>query len=203
MICPDSFSHLRKKELNKLPLRYWTGPIMVVSEADNPPEIINILKEEKTLGFDTETRPAFKKGQHFPPSLLQLSTADIVFIFQLSKLGLPKSVQDILSSKEIIKVGVSLNYDIRELKKISDFAQHGFVELAGMAKKLGIKNNGLRGLCGTLLGFRISKSARTSNWSRKKLHSSQIRYAATDAWVGRELYLRMEQLSTIHRSLKD
>ncbi len=194
MSCPDPPCCLNKKEINDLPLRSWTGAVLVVSEKNNLAEIIPILQEEKILGFDTETRPAFRKGQYFPPSLLQMSTADIVFIFQLHRLGLPESVRKILTDKKIIKAGVSLGYDIRELKKKADFSPRGFVELADMAKALGIKNQGLRSLCGSLLGFRISKSAKTSNWSRKQLSHAQIRYAATDAWVGRELYLKMKQM---------
>jgi ribonuclease D len=194
MVDSDLNSHIDKEAINGLPLGQWTGQVLVVSETDNLSEIIPALQEEKILGFDTETRPAFRKGQHFSPALLQLSTADIVFIFQLSKLGIPESVLEILSNKEIIKAGVSLDYDLRELKKTADFSPHGFVDLAKMAKKLGIKNQGLRGLCGALLGFRISKSARTSNWSKKQLSPSQICYAATDAWVGRELFLKMERL---------
>lgn len=125
MSCPDPPCCLNKKEINDLPLRSWTGAVLVVSEKNNLAEIIPILQEEKILGFDTETRPAFRKGQYFPPSLLQMSTADIVFIFQLHRLGLPESVRKILTDKKIIKAGVSLGYDIRELKKKLIFLHGG------------------------------------------------------------------------------
>ena len=144
------------------------------------------------LGFDTETRPAYKKGESYLPSLLQLASANEVFIFQLKHLGLAKPLRKILADPSIIKAGVSLDYDIRELKKLSHFKAAGFIDLSDLAKQAGIKNHGLRGLAAVLLGIRISKGAQTSNWSRDMLTRQQIQYAATDAWVGRRLYLAQE-----------
>jgi ribonuclease D len=145
------------------------------------------------LGFDTETRPAYKKGESYLPSLLQLACADEVFIFQLKHLGLARPLRGILADPAIIKAGVSLDYDIRELKKLSRFKAAGFADLGNLARKAGIKNHGLRGLAAVFLGFRIPKGAQTTNWARDVLTPQQIQYAATDAWVGRRLYLALEQ----------
>lgn len=156
------------------------------------------LQKETILGFDTETKPAHRKGESYPPALVQLAGENEVFIFQLKYLGLPKDLLDILSNPKIIKAGVSLDFDISELVKVAPFKSAGFVDIADLAKKLGIQNHGLRGLAAVLLGFRISKTCRTSNWENRDLTSSQIRYAASDAWVGRELYKEICRLQKLH-----
>jgi ribonuclease D len=148
----------------------------------------------KLTGHTPETRPAYKKGERYLPSLLQLASDKEVFIFQLKHLGLAKPLREILADSAIIKAGVSLDYDIHELKKLSPFKAAGFIDLGKLAKKAGIKNHGLRGLAAVFLGIRISKGAQTSNWSRDILTRKQIQYAATDAWVGRKLYLAQKSI---------
>lgn len=184
-------------EINELPLRRWQGPIHLVTDHNQITAAVQQLQKETVLGFDTETRPAFKKGQSFPPALLQLATKKEVFLFQLASLNLPASLRDILADPAIVKTGVSISYDLRELKKITPFIEGGFVDLGRQAQQVNIKNHGLRGLCAVLLDFRISKSSQTSNWSRKQLSNAQLRYAATDAWVGRELYFALQRLEPL------
>ncbi len=191
---PGFDRRMSREEINDLPLQRWEGPIQVISEPGDVTRAIERLQTEPVLGFDTETRPAFKKGQSYPPALLQLATAEEVFLFQLAPLGLPEGLCDILADPAIVKTGVSLAYDLRELNKISPFDAQGFIDLGHEAKQLGIKNHGLRGLCAVLLGFRISKSSQTSNWSKKNLTPAQMKYAATDAWVGKELYFKLQTL---------
>jgi len=183
---------MSKNEINECPLDYWNGPVSVVRNKEELQQAMAKLTGETILGFDTETRPAYKKGESYPPSLLQIASSDEAFIFQLNLLGFPKVLRDILANPEIIKAGVSLDYDIRELNKLSSFNAAGFVDLGNRAKKAGIQNHGLRGLAAVCLGFRISKGAQTSNWAKKTLTPQQIRYAATDAWVGRNIYLALE-----------
>lgn len=191
---PGFDRRMTREEINDLPLQRWEGPVRLISDHREVPPAIERLQAESVLGFDTETRPAFKKGQSYPPALLQLATAEEVFLFQLAPLGLPKGLRSVFADPAIIKTGVSLAYDLRELKKISPFEERGFIDLAHEAKHLGIQNHGLRGLCAVLLDFRISKSSQTSNWSKKNLTPAQVKYAATDAWVGRELYSRLQNL---------
>lgn len=185
---------MSKDEINACPMERWTGPVSVVRTKDELAVAMSKLAGHTLLGFDTETRPAYKKGESYLPSLLQLASDDEVFIFQLKHLGLAKSLREILADPAIIKAGVSLDYDIRELKKLSHFKVAGFMDLGHLAKKAGIKNHGLRGLAAVFLGFRISKGAQTSNWAKDVLAPHQIQYAATDAWVGRRLYLALEQV---------
>ena len=180
---------MTKEEINKLPMRQYEGPIHIIKTEEEVDRAIAQLQQEKVLGFDTETRPAFRKGEHYSPALLQLGGEKDVFLFHLKKTGLPQSILNILEDSNIIKAGVSIKYDISELRLISDFEPGGFIELADRAKEIGIQNMGLRGMTAAVLGFRISKGASTSNWENINLTNPQIKYAATDAWVGRELYL--------------
>lgn len=191
---PGFDRRMSKDEINACPIKRWRGSISVVRNKDELAAAMRKLTGHTLLGFDTETRPAYKKGESYPPSLLQLASDKEVFIFQLKHLGLAKPLREILADSAIIKTGVSLDYDIRELKKLSPFKAAGFIDLGNLAKKMGIKNHGLRGLAAVFLGIRISKGAQTSNWSRDVLTRQQIQYAATDAWVGRKLYLAQDSI---------
>ncbi len=183
---------MTKDEIRECPIKKYGGPVHVIRCKEGVAGAVSRLKKEKFLGFDTETRPTFKKGQHNPPALLQLAGKNEVFIFQLKHLRLPGAVRKILANPKIIKAGVSLDYDIIELRKLGRFKPAGFVDLAKLAEQAGVENNGLRGLTAALLGFRIPKGARTSNWAKDTLTPSQIKYAATDAWVSRELYKKLQ-----------
>ena len=190
---PGFERRMNKDEINACPMARWTGRVSVIRTQEELAAAMGKLGGHSPLGFDTETRAAYRKGESYPPSLLQLANEDEVFLFQLKHLGLAKPLCDILADPDIIKAGVSLDYDIRELKKIARFKAAGFVDLGNLARKAGIKNHGLRGLAAVLLGFRITKGPQTSNWARHVLTPKQIQYAATDAWVGRKLYLALEQ----------
>ncbi|HIJ78250.1 MAG: 3'-5' exonuclease domain-containing protein 2 [Desulfobulbaceae bacterium] len=191
---PGFDRRMSKDEINLCPMAHWTGPVSVVRTKDELTAAMAKLAGHDLLGFDTETRPAYTKGESYPPSLLQLACESEVFIFQLKPLGLAQPLRQILADPAITKAGVSLTYDITELKKLAHFKAAGFVDLGDLAKKAGIMNHGLRGLAAVLLGFRIGKGARTSNWAKDELAPHQIQYAATDAWVGRRLYPALQQL---------
>ena len=191
-----NWKKLSKDEINNFPLKKYHGPVKVIQSLEQAAEAVRQLKDDKILGFDTETRPAFTKGEKYSPALIQLCGTNKVFIFQIKKIGLPNILKNILTDPEKVKAGVSINFDIAELQKVSYFEPAGFVDLADSAKGIGIKNHGLRGLAAVLLGFRISKGPNTTNWEKAQLTPAQISYAATDAWVGRELYLRLKELKT-------
>ena len=188
---------LSKAEINLLPLRYYNGPIHIIQTAEQAKDACSILIKEKVLGFDTETRPAFNKGQSYLPSLLQMAGEKVVYLFQLSNCGLTDSIINLLSNDDIIKSGVAINQDLIELQQILNFDPAGFIDLGDIARSKGLPHHGLRGLGAYLLNFRISKSSRTSNWSANQLTKKQIKYAATDAWLGRELYLKYKQINVI------
>jgi ribonuclease D len=186
---------ISKEDINSLPIGRWEGPSRLVRTVEEVRGAVRSLSQASLLGFDTETRPAFRKGQKFPPSLLQLATGDEVFLFQLKNIGLPESLITILSDPAIVKVGVALDFDVISLQALQPFQPKGFIDLARLARRRGIKNQGLRGLAAVVCGIRISKSARTTNWASDDLTLQQIQYAATDAWIGREIYCRLESLS--------
>lgn len=190
---PGLTQRMTREEINECPIRRWEGAVHVIRTREELGPAVKALMKETILGFDTETRPAYHKGESYLPSLLQLAGEKEVYLFQLKPLGLPDPLRTILADPKIIKAGVALAYDLRELHKLAQFKPAGFVDLGGIAKKAEIKNHGLRGLAAVLLGFRIPKGAQTSNWARDVLTPTQIRYAATDAWVGRELYLKLRQ----------
>ncbi len=188
-------ARISKEAINLLPLASWQGPTHLVRTVEDVNGAVSRLSLTTVLGFDTETRPAFRKGQKFPPSLLQLASDDEVFLFQLKRTGLPECLRALLSDPAIVKVGVAPDFDLLSLQDLHSFHPMGFVDLARIARRKGIKNQGLRGLAAVVCGIRISKSARTTNWANNELTAQQIQYAATDAWIGREIYRSLEAVT--------
>jgi len=182
---------ISKNEINDLPRKTYTGSIHVIDSDAKMHAAVQSLVSEKILGFDTETRPAFKKGESYPPSLIQLAAGDRVYIFQLRHIKSYDPIASILNDKKVLKAGIAVSDDIRKLNDLFFLGPSGFVELAELAREAGIKNAGLRGLAALLLGFRISKQTKCSRWDAPTLKSEQIVYAATDAWVCRELYFAL------------
>ena len=193
MTNPALALHLSKADINRLPMRKYEGPIHVVQTVEHAKSACEALASDTLLGFDTETRSAFRVGESYRPSLLQLASAEAVFLFQIELTGLIPELLGILSDPAVIKCGVSIRDDVNELRGLAGFQPAGFVDLADCARRAKIKNLGLRGLGALFLGFRISKGEQVSNWAKRELTRSQIAYAATDAWVGREIYLQMER----------
>jgi ribonuclease D len=147
------------------------------------------------LGFDIEVRPTFKTGDHFPPALVQLAAREKVFLIQLKKLKTKNPLAGLFADARIIKAGIAVAGDVGKLHEVMKFVPGGFVELGKMAAKAGIKASGVRTLAAQLLGFRISKGAQCSNWERIELTPAQILYAATDAWICREIFLELEKIA--------
>ncbi|MGB0409736.1 MAG: 3'-5' exonuclease [Opitutales bacterium] len=181
---------ISKAEINELPLIQWEGDIRILDTIKAMEAAVEELSSEIHLGFDTETRPTFKKGQYYPPALIQLASTSCVYLFRISKTNTLAPLVPILESPEILKTGVAIKDDVKELRAVEDFNPGGFIEIAEITTKLGYENRGLRALAGLLMGGRISKAAQVSNWARPELDKKQIRYAATDAWISRELYVR-------------
>lgn len=184
---------ISKEEINALPLKSYGGATHLVDSDAKMHAAVRALSTEKVLGFDTETRPSFKPGESYPPSLVQLASSDGVYLFQLRHLGARSigGLAAILADKNVIKAGIAVRDDIIKLVALHHFKPAGFAELAEMSARRGIKNAGLRGLAALLFGFRISKSAKVSRWDAPKLDREQVIYAATDAWICRELYLAL------------
>jgi len=184
---------ISKEDLAKLPLLAFSGKIHLPRSLRETREAVNHLSKESVVGFDTETRPSFKKGQFFHPSLVQISTETEAFLFQFKKMESLTPMLEFLENSKILKTGVALDRDIKELIALVPFKAEGFLELGRIARQAGLEKTGLRNMCGILLGHRISKKAQTSNWARSELTDEQILYAATDAWVSLKLYQRLRQ----------
>jgi ribonuclease D len=190
---PGFDRRMTREEINALPIRRYGRKVGIVRTRQELDAAVGRLAKERVLGFDTETRPAFEKGRVYPPALVQLAGRQGVFVFQLGHLKFPPALRRLLADPDIIKAGVAPEYDVAQLKELGHFRDAGFVDLSEVARRAGIKNHGLRGLAAVLLGFRISKQAQRSNWARETLTPAQVIYAAMDAWVSRELYLRLMQ----------
>lgn len=182
-------------EINALPLFQYEGPIRVVDSPQKLPASLRVLRREKVLGFDTETRPTFRKGESYPPALVQFAGDSGVHLFRLGALSGAGGLEEILSSPGILKVGVSLDYDVRKLQEVMPFTPAAFLDLAEFSTRLGIQANGIRNLAACVLGVRVSKAARCTNWSRAELTPAQVAYAAADAWISREIYLKLLESS--------
>ena len=184
---------LEKQEINALPLKAYGGEIFIINTLQDVKTSCSILQKENILGFDTETRPAFHKGEYYAPSIIQLAGEKSVYIFQLHQVGFCNPLKQLLSNRGVLKCGVAIGHDLSELNLLSEFIPRGFIDLGELARKSLVPHHGLRGLAAYFLHFRISKQAQISNWNIKTLKKKQITYAATDAWLGRELYLKFKK----------
>ena len=166
-----------------LPAAHFPGRIVVVDKEEQIGEACGDLRRYKMIGFDTETRPSFRAGVSYKVSLLQLSTPDTCYLFRLSRIRLDNRILKVLGSHEILKVGADIMGDIRSLHALRDFKADGFIDLQHEAIRWGIQEKSLRKLSAIVLGERVSKAQRLSNWEAEQLTQQQQEYAATDAWV--------------------
>ena len=170
-----------------LPAARFSGRVVVVDSDDMVDEACDDLQRFERIGFDTETRPSFRAGVSYKVSLLQLSTPDTCYLFRLCKIRLSNRILKILGSHRILKVGADVSGDIRQLRELRDFRADGFVDLQHEASRWGIEEKSLRKLSAIVLGERVSKAQRLSNWEATVLTDQQRDYAATDAWVSLKL----------------
>ncbi|HCW07801.1 MAG TPA: hypothetical protein DGG95_10610 [Cytophagales bacterium] len=183
---------ITNEEINALPLGAFNGTIVVVEHAENLPKVFEEINDHKIVGFDTETKPVFVRGHSNKVALMQIALEHKVFLVRLNKTGIQTEIIHFLENPAILKAGVALRDDIKALQRLKKFEQQGVVELAELAKKNGIQEEGVKKLTGLLLGFRVSKTAQTSNWETPTLNEKQIIYAATDAWVCLEIYKKLK-----------
>ena len=193
----ESGKGISREEIGELPIRRYEGSVHVVAGYPDLQHAMQDILQESVVGFDTETRPAFRPGESYLPSLAQFATASAVYLLQVQQQDLFGAMREILSSEKIIKVGVSVTDDMRSLRKVFEFDERSVVDLGKVAQRQGLKQTGVRNLAGIFLGARIPKGAKTTNWAARRLTPQQIAYAATDAWACRELYLRFRELQMV------
>ncbi|MEP1096350.1 MAG: 3'-5' exonuclease [Cyclobacteriaceae bacterium] len=182
------WDNITKEDIRELPLLTFNGPIHVVETEADFDGAIQALHAEKILGFDTEKKPTFKKGEYNPTAMIQLSSIEEAFLFRLNKIGYPKPLFDLMANPDVTKLGISIDDDIKELEKLADFRPLGFTDVNDIAKEIGAKHIGVKKLAAIFLKHRISKGQQTSNWEINALTTSQQRYAATDAWICLRIY---------------
>lgn len=183
-----------KEAINLLPPMDFEGEIIEIVTPEGARRAVEILNSEKILGFDTETRPSFTKGESYTPSILQLATHEKAFLFRLKFYPFPQDLVSLLENPDIQKVGIGIKDDLNGLGKIVKMKPAGFIDLADEMKKKGMTSASLRSLTAILLGKRLFKKAKTTNWERKELTPAQIKYAAIDAVVGFLIYEKILEL---------
>ena len=179
------------EELAGCELSWFKGEIVVVDNLKTYYEVFPRLLGSDLLGFDTETKPSFKKGRNNIVSLIQLSTNNLVCLFRIHKIGFPVELINLLSDPSVIKAGVAIHDDIRFLKGVKKFSPGGFVDLQSFVRDYGIQSSGLKKLAAIVLGFRISKRQQVTDWEAEQLTEAQQIYAATDAWVCHQIYKKL------------
>lgn len=179
---------ISKEELSELPAATFNGRIVVIDSEDKIKEAADYLSKESCIGFDTETKPSFKKGQINNVALLQLSTHTVCFLFRLNVIGLPNCIKDILENEKITKIGLSIHDDFHNLNKLYPFSPAGFIELQNFVKQYHIADNSLSRIYAIIFGERISKGQRLSNWEAGELSIHQQCYAALDAMACISIY---------------
>lgn len=184
---------ITKEELFDLPLGSFGGEIVVVESYEALEQACCELQKCNVIGFDTETRPSFQKGTRHKMALVQLATHDKAFLIRMNKLKLTPDVAAIFENSDILKVGASIRDDIKGIQKQLEFTPQGFVDIQSIVPEYGICDFSVRKVSAIVLGIRISKAQRLSNWEANVLTPSQQIYAATDAWSCLEIYLKLKQ----------
>lgn len=190
-------SNIDNEGIVNLPRQNFPGDAYVISNEEELSKWIDILSQSKIIGFDTESKPSFKKGKNNGIALLQLSTQNIALIIRVKEMGIPKELIKILENPKIIKVGAAIRDDLKGLKCIKNFTPKGFVDLQLIASNYKIEVQSVRKLAAIVLGVRVSKSQQLSNWEAPQLTLAQIDYAATDAWVCREIFIILNAINPI------
>jgi ribonuclease D len=171
----------------------FPGKIHLIQNDSELQMVIASLSAAKMFGFDTETKPSFKKGDIFKVALLQLATETDAYLIRLHHITQFQNLKSIFENKEILKVGVAIRDDLKQLQKLFSFTAQNFVELQDVAKAKGLQNFGLKGMTEEVLQAGLSKGSKMTNWENTLLTSQQLMYAATDAWIGLVLFQKLTE----------
>lgn len=204
---PDKYVlSISKEAISELPLLQYEGAITLVDTAAMAHTVLKALSTEEAVGFDTETRPSFRKGHPHKVALMQISTKDRCYLFRLNKIGICAELKAFIENPAITKVGLSLRDDFNVLSRSGRIDPQGFIDLQQMAGKYDIADISLQKIYAIIFGERISKSQRLTNWEADELTVAQQRYAALDAWACLKIYRyltegRFDQYTSPYRHL--
>ncbi|MBQ5620047.1 MAG: 3'-5' exonuclease domain-containing protein 2 [Alistipes sp.] len=188
----EPFIHkIDNEQTAQLPAIEFRGKICIIDREEQVEEACRHLAAQSVIGFDTETRPSFKAGVSYRVSLLQLSSEERCYLFRLNKIALSKPILKLLENPALKKIGADVAGDLRALHQLRHFREGGFIDLQTIAPEWGIEEKSLRKLSAIVLGQRVSKAQRLSNWESSTLTDKQQLYAATDAWACLRIYKRL------------
>jgi ribonuclease D len=179
---------ITKEEISQLPLEEYTKRIIIVDTKEDVEKAVKYLLHFPTVGFDTETRPSFKKGQNYKIALMQIATEDVCFLIRLNKIGIPSVLKDFLINDTTLKIGLSLRDDFGAMRKRTDIEPANFLDLQSFVGKFGIQETSLQKIYAILFNKKISKGQRLTNWEADTLSEPQQKYAALDAWACLNIY---------------
>ncbi|MET3131501.1 ribonuclease D [Oxalobacteraceae bacterium GrIS 1.11] len=165
---------------------------LVQSSADAQLALTALLAAD-AIGFDTESKPTFLKGESSNgPHLIQLATDDTAYLFQIGTSPALEVLKAILESASTLKVGFGLSDDLKRLRNKLGISPAQVLDLS-VALRGGQRNDlGAKTAVAKFFGLRLQKSKKisTTNWSNPRLTERQILYAADDAQVALRVYRR-------------
>ena len=185
---------ISKEELNEMPKVVFEGHMFVVDTPEQADFAVRYLSQFDLLGIDSETRPAFKRGEIHKVALLQIATDERCYMFRLNKFGMTLPLINLMENPHIVKVGLSLRDDFMMLHQRAEFEPRGVIELQTYVTQFGIKDLSLQKIYANLFGQKISKAQRLSNWEADELTIPQQQYASIDAWACIQIYRKLEEL---------
>ena len=201
---PNTFAaHIDKAVIPTLPVAFFEGEVIVVDRPEMVAEAAAYLRQHNVLGVDTEARPSFKRGVHYPTALVQISTLQRCYLFRLTHVGMPVEIAQIFADPNICKVGLAFKDDINGLRRRRDFKPANCIDLQAIVCKYGIMDLGLQKIFAIIFGKKISKAQQLTNWENSHLTPEQARYASTDAWATLSIYLALQQVKPLSKKAVD
>lgn len=201
---PNTFAaHIDKAVIPTLPVAFFEGEVIVVDRPEMVAEAAAYLRQYNVLGVDTEARPSFKRGVHYPTALVQISTLQRCYLFRLTHVGMPVEIAQIFADPNICKVGLAFKDDINGLRRRRDFKPANCIDLQAIVCKYGIMDLGLQKIFAIIFGKKISKAQQLTNWENSHLTPEQARYASTDAWATLSIYLALQQVKPLSKKAVD
>lgn len=185
---PYQTHHINKELLQWMPIVAFEGEVIVVDREEQIAEAVAYLKKQRTIGVDTEARPSFQRGTHYPTALVQIATHERCYLFRLTHIGMPQELADIFADPKICKVGLAFKDDINGLRRRRNFVPANCIDVQSLVAQYGILDLGLQKIFAICFGKKISKTQQLTNWENTHLTPEQARYASTDAWATLLIY---------------
>ena len=192
-------AHIDKVAIQELPITFFEGEVIIVDHPDQVASAIEYLSQHTVLGVDTEARPSFKRGVHYPTALVQVATLERCYLFRLTHVGMPQELADIFANSNICKVGLAFKDDLTGLKRRRNFKPTNCIDLQTIVCKYGIMELGLQKIFAIIFSKKISKAQQLTNWENSYLTPEQARYASTDAWATLKIYLELQKTKPLSK----